>query len=153
MREPVTAMLGWARGDGRVAWREPRVNEDLRRSVAFVRSTVEGVRQRLVELELRSRLVEVEGRSGLGLREIEGSARSVVRGLVEKEVALGRPARGCHGRGPVGQIEVNEDGPDDGWIGEEGEDPHLTAAARTQERQNFVDPCEKLGPADSRGSG
>ncbi len=42
--------------------------------------------QRLVELERQSRLVEVECRRGLGLGEID------LRGLVEEEVALRRPA-------------------------------------------------------------
>jgi hypothetical protein len=52
----------------------------------------------------------------------------------------------------VGQMEVHEDGAHDGRIGEEGEDSHLTATARAQERQHLVDPGEKLGPEDSRGS-
>jgi hypothetical protein len=34
----------------------------------------------------------------------------------------------------VGQIEVHEDGADDGRIGEEGEDPHLAATGRAQQR-------------------
>jgi hypothetical protein len=32
----------------------------------------------------------------------------------------------------MGQIEVHEDGADDGGIGEEGEDPHLTATGAQQ---------------------
>jgi hypothetical protein len=69
--------------------------------------------------------------------------------LVEEEIALRRPACRCHGRGSVRQVEVNEDGADDGRIGEKGEDPHLPATARAQERQDLVDVSEKLGPAAS----
>ena len=73
-----------------------------------VRSAVDRVWKRLVEIELRSRLVEVEGGSGLGFGGIDRE------GLVQEEVPLGRPP--CRGdrRGSMGQIEVHEDGADDG---------------------------------------
>ena len=54
------------------------------------------------------------------------------------------------------EIEVQEewsaDGRDDGWVGEECEDPHLATAGRTEKRQYAMDPCEKHGPANA-GSG
>ena len=53
----------------------------------------------------------------------------------------------------MGQAQVQEDSRDDGWIGEKGEDPHLSTTARTQKRQHPVDPCEKHGPADACRTG
>ena len=48
---------------------------------------------------------------------------------------------------------MEEDGGDDGRIGEEGEDPHLVAAGGTEQRQHVVDPREQDGPADSGRGG
>jgi hypothetical protein len=67
---------------------------------------------------------------------------------------LGWSAGGRKGRGFVREVEVQEDGRDDGRIGQEREDPHLGAADGTQERQQVVDACEQDGPTDSgRGGG
>ena len=44
---------------------------------------------------------------------------------------------------------MQEDGFDDGGIGEEGEDPHLAATRRAQERKHLVDAREEDGPADA----
>jgi len=38
----------------------------------------------------------------------------------------------------VGQVEVEQDGGDDGWIGQESEDVHLAATGGTQQRQHVV---------------
>ena len=56
---------------------------------------------------------------------------------------------GVRGGGPVGKVEVEEDGTDDGRIGEEREDPHLAAARRAQEGKHLVDAREEDGPADA----
>ena len=66
-----------------------------------------------------------------------------------------RAAGGREGRGHVGEVEVEveEDGGDDGRIGEEREDSHLATAGGTEQRQHVVDPREQDGPADSRGRG
>jgi hypothetical protein len=53
----------------------------------------------------------------------------------------------------VGEVEVEEDGGDNGRIGQKREDLHLGAAAGTEERQHIVDPREQDGPADSGGGG
>ena len=106
-------------------------------------------------------VVEVGGQR---LVDLEGTARSVVgdvlgvggvkaRRLVQHEVTLGWAASRCEGRGLVGKVEVNEDGGDDGWVGEEGEDPHGAAASRAEERQDLVDTGEEHGPADARRAG
>jgi len=71
----------------------------------------------------------------------------------------GRPSphATCVAWGP--RFEVEEDGGDDGWVGEEGEDPHgaaattLRAVPRAEERQDLIDPCEEHGPADACGAG
>ena len=86
----------------------------------------------------------------LGLGGVEG------RCLIEEpgeEIALGRSARGREVRRFVGEVEVEEDGGDDGRIGEEREDPHLTATGGTEQRQHVVDASEQDGPADLRGRG
>ena len=109
--------------------------------VALRRSggVVEVVGHRLIELELWHRL---------GLGGIEGDRR--VRGIGE-EVDLGGRAGGRQGRGPVGKVEVQEDGADDRGLGEEREDPHLAATGRAEERKHLVDAREEDGPADARG--
>lgn len=79
-----------------------------------------------------------------------------VRSLIEEpgeEIALRWPAGRGEGRGFVGEIEVEEDGGDDGRIGEEGEDPHLAGAGGTEQRQLVVDAREQDGPADSERGG
>ena len=86
--------------------------------------------------------VEVVGVEGRCLIEESG-----------EEVALRWPAGGREGRGLVGEVEVEEDGGDDGRIGEEREDPHLSAAGGTEQRQHIVDASEQDGPADPRGRG
>ena len=101
-------------------------------------SVVEVVGQRLVELEV-----------GHGLRIGWVEARR----LVEQEVPLRWAASGREGRRPVGKVEVQEDGGEDGWIGEEGEDLHGAAAGRAEERQDLIDPGEEHGPADARRAG
>jgi len=111
-------------------------NEDSRGGVEL--SVVEFVGQRLVEQEVGH---------GLGIGGVEA------RNLVEQEIPLGRAASGREGRRSVGQVEVNEDGGDDGRIGDEGEDLHGAAAGRTEERQDLIDPGEEHGPADTRRAG
>jgi hypothetical protein len=88
------------------------------------------------------RLVEVEVWDGLGLGGVEG------RCLIEEpgeEIALGRSARGREGWGFVREVDVEEDGGDDGRIGQKREDPHVGAAGGTQERQHVVDASEQDG--------
>ena len=101
-------------------------------------SVVEVAGQRLVELKV-----------GYGLRIGWVEARR----LVEQEVPLRWAASGREGRRPVGKVEVQEDGGEDGWIGQEGEDLHGAAAGRAEERQDLIDPGEEHGPADARRAG
>jgi hypothetical protein len=91
----------------------------------------------LVELELRHRLTV------LGLE---------VRRLVERELSLGRTAGRQDGWRPGGEVQVEENRLDRGRVGPEGEDLHLPAASRTQERQHLVDAGEELSPADAGGA-
>jgi hypothetical protein len=51
----------------------------------------------------------------------------------------------------VGQLEMFEDGEDDGWVSEEGENVHLATTGGTQQRQHLVDPSEQSGPTDTSG--
>ena len=122
MTEAVTAMLGWARRNGGVAWREASLRE---------RSALERVRERLVELELGHRF---------GLGEIERE------GLIEEEVTLRWSTGRSYRRGTVGQVEVHEDGADDGRIGQESEDPHLSTTARAQKRQHLTTNASRRCP-------
>ena len=104
-------------------------------------SEVEVVGRGLVELEVGDRL---------WLGGVEG------RCLIEepgKEIALGRSACGSEGRGLVREVEVEEDGGDDGRTGEEREDPHLAATCGTEQRQHVVDAREQDGPSDPRVGG
>jgi hypothetical protein len=76
-------------------------------------------------------LVEFEVGDGVGLGGVEG------RCLIEEpgeEIALRWSARGREGRGFVREVEVEEDGGDDGRIRQKREDPHVGAAGGTQER-------------------
>jgi hypothetical protein len=87
----------------------------------------------------RQGLVELEVGDGLGLGGIEGQC------LIEEpgeEITLGRSASGREGRGRgfVREVEVEEDGGDDGRIGQEREDPHLAATGGAEQRQHIVDP-------------
>ena len=93
------------------------------------------------------RLVELDGWDGLGIGRVKA------RCLVEQEGSLRRAASGREGRRPVGKVEVQEDGGEDGWIGQEGEDLHGAAAGRAEERQDLIDPGEEHGPADARRAG
>jgi hypothetical protein len=51
----------------------------------------------------------------------------------------------------VGQLEMFEDGEDDGWVSEEGENLHLATTRGTQKRHHLVDPSEQSGPTDTSG--
>ena len=48
---------------------------------------------------------------------------------------------------------MEEDGGDDGRVGEEGEDGHLATARGAEQRQDFIDPGEEHRPADPRRAG
>ena len=117
MAEWDVGMLRRAAGGGRMA-------QLVRETAGGRRSVVELVGQRLVEHEFWD---------GLGLGGIEG------RGLVEKQISLGRAAGRRDGRGRAGQLEVLQDGDDDGRVGEEGENPHGAATCGAQKRQHLVD--------------
>ena len=106
-----------------------------------------GAKRFSVEGVVGQRLVEQEVGNGLGIDGVEA------RRLVQHEVTLGWAASRCEGRGLVGKVEVNEDGGDDGRIGDEGEDLHGAAAGRTEERQDLIDPDDEHGPADARQAG
>jgi len=73
--------------------------------------------------------------------------------LIEEKVGLWRRSGGSDGGRLVRQLEVEEDGQNDGRIGEEGEDPHLAPTNGTEQRQHLVDPGDELGPTDARGGG
>ncbi len=47
------------------------------------------------------------------------------------------------------RFEVQEDSGDDRRVGEEGEDPHLSAATGTEQRQYTINTGEERGPADA----
>jgi len=105
-----------------------------------------GVRRVSVVEAGRQGLIEVEVGLGLSVRGVEGGS------LIEQEVALGRVAGWGEGRGPVWEIEMEEDGGDDGRVSEEGEDGHGAAAHGAEERQDLVDACEQHGPSNPRGA-
>jgi hypothetical protein len=69
------------------------------------------------------------------------------RRRIGEEVDLRGRAGGGQGRGPVGELEVQEDGADDGGISEEREDAHLAAARRAHEGKRLVDPREGGRPS------
>jgi hypothetical protein len=87
-----------------------------------------------------SGLIELVVRDGVGSGEIEG------RGLVEVQLGLGRAASGGDAGRPMGEVEMEEDALDGGGEGDERDDPHLTAADGTQEREHLVDAGQELGP-------
>ncbi len=93
----------------------------------------------------RPGLAEAEVGLGIGLCGIEGG------GLVEQEVTLRGRAGGIEGRGSVGEIKMQEDGRNDGRVGEKGEDGHLAATSGAEQRQDRVDAREEQGPANPRG--
>jgi hypothetical protein len=64
------------------------------------------------------RLVELEVGDGVWIGGVEP------RCLVEQAIPLRRPASGREGRRPVGKVEVQKNGGEDGWVGEKGEDAH-----------------------------
>ena len=49
------------------------------------------------------------------------------------------------------ELEVLQDGDDDGRIGEEGEDPHGATTRGAEQRQDLVDASEQQGPTDASG--
>ena len=51
------------------------------------------------------------------------------------------------------ELEVEEDGRDDGRIGQEREDLHLPTTGGAQQGQHVVDTREQDGPADPGGRG
>jgi hypothetical protein len=80
------------------------------------------------------RLVELVFWNRIGLGEIE------LESLIQEEVPRPRFARCPRAPGrddgwmAVGEVEVEEDPLNDGRIGEEGQDPHVSATTRAQER-------------------
>jgi len=48
---------------------------------------------------------------------------------------------------------MEEDGGDDGRVGEKGEDGHLSTASGAEQRQDLVDTSEEDRPADPCGAG
>jgi hypothetical protein len=95
----------------------------------------------------RQGLIELEAWVELRVRGVEGG------GLIEQEVTLGRAPSGGEGRGAVWEVEMQEDGGDDGRVSEKGEDGHVAAARGAEQGQDFVDACEEHGPSDPRGAG
>ena len=49
----------------------------------------------------------------------------------------------------MGQFEVEEDGGNDGRIGEKGQDPHWATTGRAEQWEHLVDTCEERGPSDA----
>ena len=58
-------------------------------------------------------------------------------------------ARRCSGRLAAGALEVVEDLADDGWLGEELEDPHRSPKG-TRQGVGFVDPADEHGGIEFR---
>jgi hypothetical protein len=50
------------------------------------------------------------------------------------------------------QVEMEEDALHGGGEGDEGDDPHLALAGGAQEREDFVDAGQGLGPEHAAGS-
>jgi hypothetical protein len=92
------------------------------------------------------RLIKFELRDGFGIRGVEG------RGLVEVEFGLGRTPGGGHAGMPMRQVEMEEDVLHGGGKGDKRDDPHLSTAGGTQEREHLVDAGQELGPEDAAGS-
>ena len=91
-------------------------------------------------------LIKLEFRDRVWDGEIEG------RGLVEVQLGLGRATGGGHPGRPMREVEVEEDALDGRGKGDERDDPHLTAADATQEREHLVDAGQELGPEPAAGS-
>ena len=70
------------------------------------------------------------------------------RSLVEEEISLRRTASGLDGGRCVRELEVVQDGDDDGRIGDEGDDPHGATAGGAEQRQHLVDASQKDGPIE-----
>ena len=51
------------------------------------------------------------------------------------------------------ELEVLQDGDDDGRVCDEGENPHGAATGGAEQRQHLVDPSKQDGPADTSGIG
>ncbi len=91
-----------------------------------VTSPREGEPETTVSDRLEAEVLVIEGVIGHGFRlgQIEG------RSLIEQEISLRWTPGRREGRGQVWQVEVQENGGDDGRIGEKGEGLHLAAAGR-----------------------
>ena len=85
-------------------------------------------------------LIELVLPDSVGSGEIEG------RGLVEVEFGLGRVAFGGRPGRQMRQIELEEDALDGGGEREERDDPHLTAADGTQEREHVATNASRRCP-------
>ena len=55
--------------------------------------------------------------------------------------------------GVVGEVEVQEDGGENGRVSEKREDSHLAATGWAEQRKHLVDPREEYGPADAGKGG
>ena len=53
----------------------------------------------------------------------------------------------------VRELEVVQDGDDDGRIGDEGDDPHEATTGGAEQRQHLVDASQKDGPPNTSGVG
>ena len=73
-------------------------------------------------------LVELVFWNRIGLGEIE------LESLIQEEVTWRRAPGRSDGWGAMREVEVEEDTLDDGRIGEEGQDPHVSTTTRAQER-------------------
>ena len=52
----------------------------------------------------------------------------------------------------MGEVQVEEDGGDDGRVGEEREEAHWATAGGAEQGQDLIDAGEEDGPADARGA-
>ncbi len=118
------------------------VDDDLGRGAGGADSAEQPDRASGVRVVGRG-LIELILRDELGSREVEG------RGLIKVEIGLGRAPSGGHPGRPMRQVEVEEDGLHGGREGDERDDPHLTPAGGTQEREHLVDPSQELRPEDA----
>jgi len=91
--------------------------------------------------------------TGPGSERSKAGDRSKAGHRREALVRLGRSARGRDGGRPVRQLQVEQDGPNGGWIGEEGDDPHLPSTRRAKQRQHLVDACEQESPEGAGAAG
>jgi len=102
------------------------------------------------------------GGKGAGGVRGQNHARAVWRGHVRRrwrrgpastgeagEASLRRVASGSDGPGGGGEVEVDEDGANHGWLGDVGEDAAATAAPGAGEDVELEGAPEKLGPGDA----